>query len=121
MINYDVTNKKNWSALFSNLDNNLLRLFPGGKIQTVQLPTLSYAAPPDESRQLILAKKIQKYLMEEFADERVRVVRKTTKWALSAEAALKLVLIDFENNVKLSRQSKLGEANKNPDIDPKLG
>jgi hypothetical protein len=47
-----------------------------------------------------------KYLMEEFQDERIRAVRKTTKWKFdSAQQTLKAILIDCEAQAKMARAS----------------
>lgn len=44
----------------------------------------------------MIENRIQKYLVEMFQEERIKKVRKTTKWAVTTDEALKDVLVDCE-------------------------
>ena len=52
----------------------------------------------------IFENRIQKYLVEKFQDERIKRVRKTTKWAITFNDRLRLILVSCEENAKKSRK-----------------
>jgi hypothetical protein len=61
--------------------------------------------------------KVLKYLMEKFQDERIKKVRKTTKWKFNTTEKLRGILIDCENQAKMARTGGKASAfkdNKNP-------
>lgn len=73
----------------------------------------------------MLENRIQKYLVEMFQEERIKKVRKTTKWAVTMNDDLKDVLIDCENWAKLTRkggmQSHLLGSRRGQDENIKIG
>ena len=58
--------------------------------------------PPKENTQ-VLENRIQKYLVEMFQDERIKKVRKTTKWAVTVNDELRSILYDCEAHSKMAR------------------
>ena len=64
-------------------------------------PPIVYC-PPKENTQ-VLESRIQKYLIEMFQEERIKKVRKTTKWAVTANEDLRMILIDCEDWSKMAR------------------
>jgi len=48
--------------------------------------------------------RIQKYLVEEFQSERIRVCKKTTKWDIQAGEKLRLILADCEEHMQRARR-----------------
>ena len=58
--------------------------------------------PPKENTQ-VLENRIQKYLVEMFQDERIKKVRKTTKWAVTVNDDLRSILFDCEAHSKMAR------------------
>ena len=64
-------------------------------------PLLVYSQPRENTE--VFESRIQKYLVEMFQDERIKKVRKTTKWAVSVNDELRRILIDCEQWSKMAR------------------
>jgi len=52
----------------------------------------------------VIESRIQKYLVEMFQEERIKKVRKTTKWAVTVNDELRLILIDLEAWSRMARK-----------------
>ena len=90
-MNFDLTNAKNWKKFFPT----------DTKQVTYQTPVVY--SPPKENT-AVIESRIQKYLIEMFQDERIKKVRKTTKWAVTAHEDLRFILIDCEEWSKMARR-----------------
>jgi hypothetical protein len=101
-MDFDLANKKLWKPLFESL-SSLKTFFPTAKIETIQTPLL-YSPPMQFNSVQVLASRVQKYLIEEFQDDRIRQVKKTTKWLVSADGKLRSLLEDCEQHSHLARR-----------------
>lgn len=89
LMDYDMTNRKKWKPLFVSEDH-VRKYYPKGLIDSsVQPSPLMYTAPMNMNQVQILTNRVQKYLIEEFQDERIKAVRKTTKWIITANDLLR--------------------------------
>lgn len=102
VMDFDLNNKKKWAKLFESL-SALKQFFPTTKIDTVQTPLL-YSPPMPFNQVQVLASRIQKFLIEEFQDDRIRQVKKTTKWLVSADSKLRTLLEDCEQHSHYARK-----------------
>lgn len=85
LMNFELTDKSNWKPLFES-ENHMKKYYPLG-IQSIQ-PPVTYADLMNPQQVLVLTSRIQKYLVEHFQDERIKAVRKTTKWVVTANEKL---------------------------------
>ena len=73
----------------------------------------------------MIESRIQKYLVEMFQEERIKKVRKTTKWAVTINEELRRILIDCEEWSKMARhggiQSNLLEERRNQNEHIQIG
>ena len=73
----------------------------------------------------MIESRIQKYLVEMFQEERIKKVRKTTKWAVTINEELRRILIDCEEWSKMARhggiQSDLLDARRNQNEHIQIG
>lgn len=89
-MNFDFSNTKKWK-----------RFFQENTPQVTCQPPIVYS-PPKENTQA-LESRIQKYLIEMFQEERIKKVRKTTKWVVTANEYLREILLDCETWSKMAR------------------
>ena len=95
LMDFDMTKTKNWRQFLST--DAQARIGP-----SVQTNPLIYAEPKLQQNERIELR-IQKYLVERFQEERIKKVRKTTKWAVSANDELVKILLDCEKQMQMAR------------------
>jgi hypothetical protein len=81
-------------------------------------------AQPSNATQ-ILEERVQKYLNDQFEEERIRTVRKPTKWAVMHFEFFREILVSFDLHSNRSRKggssSKLRNLDQNKDEEIKIG
>lgn len=95
LMDFNLTNKKNWKAFFAKETVH----------RTIQPNNgeLIYSRPQLENNSQVFENRIQKYLVEMFQEERIKRVRKTTKWAVAANERLRAILVDCEAWSEMAR------------------
>ena len=83
LMPFDFHNPKKWAAFVDGKSRKGETFFPltGGKPTTVQELDLKYA--PINPNTAVLENRIQKYLVEMFQQERIKTVKKLTKWTIT--------------------------------------
>lgn len=118
LLDFDFGNGKAWKPLFASDEQRVALVGPldqHGAIPTCQPlqadSELLFAKPQENMQQLEM--KVMKYLMEQFQDERIRAVRKTTKWKFdSAQQELRSILMVCETQAKMARSGGKASAFK---------
>jgi len=95
LIDFDLTNKSKWKAFFAKETVHQTIQPMGG--------ALLYSKPQLAENSQVFENRIQKYLVEMFQEERIKRVRKTTKWAVSANDKLYEILTDCEEWSAMAR------------------
>lgn len=91
LMDFDINSSKCWK-----------KFLPEDKIQDSIQPEIRYSDPREHTE--VIESRIQKYLVEMFQEERIKKVRKTTKWAVTINDELKRILIDCEEWSKMARK-----------------
>ena len=80
LMDFDFTKQKKWKRFFTEDTPQT----------TCQLPKIIYSNPREQTE--VIESRIQKYLVEMFQEERIKKVKMTTKWAVTANEELRNIL-----------------------------
>lgn len=103
LMDWNLDNKKCWKKLFSSDDNKAKFDIKGRKI--VQPESLIYTPALSQEQISIRREKLQKYLVEQFQEARIKDVRKTTKWLIQTQENTRHILDSCELHNMLARHS----------------
>jgi len=104
LMDFDLTKKAKWRVLFEDEALSYSKYFKGGELLSIQQPFPKYSDNLPKKDCDILESRIQKYLVEQFQDSRIKKVRKTTKWAVTSQKELRAALISCEEHSMRARQ-----------------
>ena len=72
-LNYDFKDEKAWQSFTRDKENN----------HQIQTPELIYMEPTPQEKITQMEKDLKKYLVEQFQEERLKTIKKTTNWNFS--------------------------------------
>ena len=102
LMSFDLENPKKWAPFIDGKQRKSESFF-GAKIpQTIQELELKYA--PINPNIGVLENRIQKYLVEMFQQERIKTVKKLTKWTITQNLQFRNILIDCETHCQKARK-----------------
>ena len=106
LMSFDLNNPKNWAAFFDGKARKAATFFPQGIPPTVQELEIKYA--PINQNTGVLENRIQKYLVEMFQQERIKTVKKLTKWTITQNHQFRNLLVDCEAHSQRARKGGIG-------------
>lgn len=101
LMDWNLDNRKCWKKLFSNDENKAKFEIKGRK--AVQPESLIYTPALSHEQIAIRREKLQKYLVEQFQEARIKDVRKTTKWLVQTHENTRHILESCEQHSMIAR------------------
>jgi len=101
-MSFDFSKTGDWKPLFEPKTRD--NFFKAGVIEPCYDPSLKYTNPSEIGQTSILGERVQKYLNDQFEEERIKTVRKPTKWAVMQVEKFRLLLVEFEFFIKRARK-----------------
>jgi hypothetical protein len=109
LMDWNLDNKKCWKKLFINDENRAKYEIKGRK--SIQPESLIYTPGLNDEQVAIRREKLQKYLVEQFQEARIKDARKTTKWLVQTDENTRKILESCDlhsmNARKFARHSTL--------------
>lgn len=103
LTNWNIGDPKLWKPFLT--EKKAREYFPDGIATFQKLVNgneLIYAKPITNLQNL--ERRVQKYIVEMFQDERIKTVRKTTKWKFESQDTLRQILLQCEDQAKMARK-----------------